>query len=360
MTDSPTVVYTDGACSGNPGPGGWGWVVPDGPSGSGGEQASTNQRMELAAVLNAVRTLPGPLHIVSDSTYVVNCFRDSWWKGWIKRGWKNSQKKPVANRDLWEPLIELYQERELTFEWVKGHSGDQWNDRADELAVAAVPPREPASPPREPASPPREPASPPSDPAEALQDEAEPNLFSAASAAGAPIAPIATAANRKIATVGLRPPELGGYDENPIAAGVRKRVAEILKAKVEMFGSVTVLTGLQLGAEQLAAEAATAAGASYVAVLAFPDPAARWPKPSRERFDSLLDAAADVVILSSAVPSSPRDVAKALGARDRWLQTEADEAIVIWDRSHAGVGAATRGFENAFGDDVWIVDPAEC
>ena len=96
-----TIVYTDGACSGNPGPGGWGWVVPDGEAAFGGAEQTTNQRMELMAALQAVRTLPGPIHIVSDSTYVVNCFRDSWWKGWIKRGWINSQKKPVANRDIW-------------------------------------------------------------------------------------------------------------------------------------------------------------------------------------------------------------------------------------------------------------------
>jgi len=336
MSTDVTVVYTDGACSGNPGPGGWGWVVPDGPSGSGGDAATTNQRMELAAVLEAVRSLPGPLHIVSDSTYVVNCFRDSWWKGWLKRGWKNSQKKPVANRDLWEPLIELFQQRELTFEWVKGHSGNRWNDRADELAVAAIPARVEGAEPVARAEP------------KAPDDDL--TLFSAGGD---------DTTSRRIAVVGLRPPELGGYDENPTAAAVRRRLTEILQAKVDMFGEATVLTGLQLGAEQLAAEAAQAAGASYIAVLAFPDPAARWPKASRERFDALLDGAADVVVLSSNVPSSPRDVAKAFGARDRWLRTEADEAVVVWDRKHAGVRTAVRGLEDALGDDVWVIDPGE-
>jgi ribonuclease HI len=135
-----TVVYTDGACSGNPGPGGWAWAVPGGPSASGGEAHTTNQRMELRAVLEAVLALPGPLRIVSDSTYVVNCFRDRWYEGWMRRGWTNSARKPVANRDLWEPLIELYLERraELAFEWVKGHSGDPMNDLVDRLAVEAA------------------------------------------------------------------------------------------------------------------------------------------------------------------------------------------------------------------------------
>ncbi len=134
----PTVVYTDGACSGNPGPGGWAWVVPDGPHASGFDKDTTNQRMELTAVLEATRSLLGPLLIKSDSAYVVNCFRDDWWKGWLRRDWRNSQKKPVANRDLWEPLVERYQRGDLELEWVKGHAGDKWNDVADRLAVEAI------------------------------------------------------------------------------------------------------------------------------------------------------------------------------------------------------------------------------
>ena len=136
-TGSRREVFTDGACKGNPGPGGWGWVIPDEVWSSGFEDPSTNQRMEVQAVLHAVQNLEGPLEIVSDSTYVVNCFKDSWWRGWERRGWKNSQKKPVANQDLWKPLVALYKERDLTFRWVKGHAGNQWNDKADELAVEA-------------------------------------------------------------------------------------------------------------------------------------------------------------------------------------------------------------------------------
>jgi ribonuclease HI len=133
-----TTVYTDGACSRNPGPGGWAWAVPDGPWASGAELQSTNQRMEVKAALEAVRAHPGPLVVVSDSTYVVNCFRDSWWRGWLARGWRNSAGKPVANQDLWEPLIELYRSRgDVSFRWVKGHHTDPWNDFVDRLAVEA-------------------------------------------------------------------------------------------------------------------------------------------------------------------------------------------------------------------------------
>jgi len=133
-----TEVFTDGACRGNPGPGGWAWAVPDGPQASGHDPATTNQRMEVRAAYEAIRALPGTLVVVSDSTYVVNCFKNSWWTGWRTRGWMNAAKKPVANRDLWEPLIDLVEERgDVTFRWVKGHSGHPMNDLVDLLAVEA-------------------------------------------------------------------------------------------------------------------------------------------------------------------------------------------------------------------------------
>jgi ribonuclease HI len=141
----PTTVYTDGSCLGNPGPGGWAWAVVGGPYASGADPRTTNQRMEITAVLEALRRLlpgsgPRGLHVRSDSTYVVNCFRQRWWVGWYRRGWKNAAGKPVANRDLWEPLLELAldPEAEVEFSWVKGHSGDHWNDVVDELATAAA------------------------------------------------------------------------------------------------------------------------------------------------------------------------------------------------------------------------------
>lgn len=135
-----TLVFTDGACLGNPGPGGWAWAVPDGPYRSGADPATTNQRMEITAVLQALRELEGPLLVKSDSTYVVNCFRDHWYDGWLRRGWRNSAGKPVANRDLWEPLLALAVDsgRPVRFDWVKGHSGDLMNDRVDKLATEAA------------------------------------------------------------------------------------------------------------------------------------------------------------------------------------------------------------------------------
>ena len=134
-----TIVYTDGACSGNPGPGGWAWAVDDSHYAAGGEMHTTNQRMEVTAALEAVKALDGPIEVVSDSTYVVNCFRDKWYEGWRRRGWKNSQRKPVSNRDLWEPFIDLVLARgNIDFSWVKGHSGDVMNDFVDGLAVLEV------------------------------------------------------------------------------------------------------------------------------------------------------------------------------------------------------------------------------
>lgn len=132
-------MYTDGSSLGNPGPGGWAWVVPGGPFASGADPDTTNQRMEVTAVLEALRTIAGPVTVFSDSTYVVNCFKNRWYDGWLRRGWKNSQGKAVANQDLWRPLLEEYRGRKgVTFRWVKGHSGDSMNDIADELAVTAA------------------------------------------------------------------------------------------------------------------------------------------------------------------------------------------------------------------------------
>lgn len=113
-------------------------MVDDGRQAAGSEPVTTNQRMEIRAALEAVRALPGPLMVVSDSTYVVNCFRDGWWRRWRTRGWTTTAKNPVANRDLWEPLVDLVEARgDIAFRWVKGHSGNRLNDLADELAVAA-------------------------------------------------------------------------------------------------------------------------------------------------------------------------------------------------------------------------------
>jgi ribonuclease HI len=134
-------VYTDGACRGNPGPGGWGWASGPDDYGSGADPHTTNQRMEVMAVIEALRAHPeGAIEIVSDSTYVVKCFQDRWYLGWQRRNWKNTAGKPVANRDLWEILIPLVLEsgRRVTFTWVKGHSGDSMNDFVDALATAAA------------------------------------------------------------------------------------------------------------------------------------------------------------------------------------------------------------------------------
>lgn len=134
-----TTVFTDGSSTGAVGPGGWAWAVEDGPEASGGELVTTNQRMEVTAAAEAVAALGGLLLVVSDSQYVVRCFTEDWWQGWRRRGWRNSQGAPVANRDLWEPFIDLYLSRRGTvkFAWLKGHSGHAMNDHVDTLAKAA-------------------------------------------------------------------------------------------------------------------------------------------------------------------------------------------------------------------------------
>ena len=145
---SRVTLYTDGACSGNPGPGGWGAVLLWGDRRrelNGGEAETTNNRMEMMAVIAALEALkrPCPVDIHTDSTYVMKGITE-WLPGWKARGWKNAAKKPVANRDLWERLEAALERHEARWFWVKGHSGVPENERADELARAGIPARETA------------------------------------------------------------------------------------------------------------------------------------------------------------------------------------------------------------------------
>lgn len=134
-------LYTDGACSGNPGPGGWGAVLLYGEHKkeiSGGEAQTTNNRMELTAVIEALKLLKEPcvVDLYSDSKYVIDALEKGWAKGWKKRGWVKSDKKPALNPDLWEVLLELAQVHQLRYHWVKGHASNPLNNRCDEMAVA--------------------------------------------------------------------------------------------------------------------------------------------------------------------------------------------------------------------------------
>jgi len=134
-------IYTDGACSGNPGPGGWASILMAGgvkKELSGGEKDTTNNRMELMAVIEGLRALKRPckVDIYSDSAYVVNAFSQDWIGKWIRNGWKNSAKAEVANSDIWKGLLVLTSKHEVVFHKVKGHSDNEFNNRCDELAVA--------------------------------------------------------------------------------------------------------------------------------------------------------------------------------------------------------------------------------
>jgi len=282
-------VFTDGACSGNPGPGGWAWITEDGRHNAGGEADTTNQRMELTAVLRAVEALSGPLDIYSDSTYVVNCFNDRWWEGWRARGWKNAQKKPVANRDLWEPLIDLYLERsdDLSFTWVKGHAGNELNELADQLAVAEV----------------------------SRLKERLPAEGVAIGAVGGPEPPWPV--ERAIAITGSRDLDSDQLDE------LRSAIASL------DGDNDVVVSGLRLGAELAGAEAALGAGLPVGVVLPYPDPVRVWSAGDRARFDAAVEASTWVVTLDGD-PSKP---GPSIRERNRWLWAATVGAIVVGDDS---------------------------
>ncbi len=328
-------VYTDGACRGNPGPGGWAWAVPDGPYCSGPDPATTNQRMEIRAALQAVTSLDGPLEVVSDSTYVVNCFRDRWWEAWVARGWVNSAKKPVANRDLWEPLIGAYRETpgRVTFRWVKGHGTDPINDLVDRLAVEA-----------------------------AATQIGRQGTGWPAHLGPADLRPPAgrdqVPSGHLVVVTGAKPPALGGYGDNPTADRVRERLAEILTAKGQLHPDLSVMSGLGLGAEQLGAEAAAGAGIPYVAVLPYPEPDSVWPEAGRQRFATLLASADRVIVLQKNKPATKQAAGGALARRDAWLGRHGAEAIVVWDGEDPAVGRTVRSLQDHLGEDeVWVLEP---
>ena len=138
-------IYTDGACSGNPGPGGWGAILRYGDHEkelNGGEAATTNNRMEMMAVIEGLSALKKKSHvkIYTDSKYVMDGVTQ-WLEGWKARGWKTADKKPVKNQDLWEKLDTALAAHKVEFFWVKGHAGHPENERADELARAGIPKR---------------------------------------------------------------------------------------------------------------------------------------------------------------------------------------------------------------------------
>lgn len=135
-------IFTDGACSGNPGPGGYGAILKYGEVEKeiwGCERETTNNRMEMTAVIEALRLLSRPckIRIVTDSNYVVKGMTQ-WIHGWVKRNWTNAQKKPVLNRDLWEQLLEMSRPHDIEWRWIKGHDGHRENERCDKMARKAI------------------------------------------------------------------------------------------------------------------------------------------------------------------------------------------------------------------------------
>ncbi len=304
-------VFTDGACSGNPGPGGWGWVTLDGRTGKGGAAQTTNQRMELQAVLEAVTSLTGPLEIHSDSTYVVKCFNDRWYEGWKKRGWKNSAKKPVANRDLWEPLIDAYLARadEITFTWVKGHAGNEYNEIADQLAVAA-------------------------------RDEQMAAVGTdAASRTGASAGKDRSSTDAQADVTAMRaaretapwPVERGVWIVGSTQLDADGHAAVARAVDALRPGHDILISGLRRGAELVGAERAMERRVALAVVLPFANPADRWPSGDRQRFDRALQYASNVITLEGS-PDRPGD---AVATRNSWIRETVLGAIVVEDSALA-------------------------
>jgi hypothetical protein len=306
--------------------------------------------MELMAALEAVRALPGSLEVVSDSTYVVHCFRDRWYEGWLERDWLNSQKKPVANRDLWEPLIDLVLARgDVEFRWVKGHSGDPMNDLVDQLAVEAGAAGSGRS---------GDDSSRAFDGRVAISDRAGPVTGSAPPPSAAAASGLDLAAHG-VVVLGHQPPDIGGYDQNPWADRITRRLVEILEAKHQIDPDLVVVSGLRLGAEQLGALAAIEAHLPLVAVLPHPDPDSQWPPASRRRFSELLGRAAEVITLEKGSPRTRQQAGAALSRRDGWLATNVKEAILVRRADDGKLARLASLLDEEMGVGLWVLDPSE-
>lgn len=337
-------VYTDGACSGNPGPGGWAWASSRDHFDSGGEAATTNNKMELTAVLRAIEDNPGrPLTIVMDSTYVKDGLQ-KWSINWIGNGWMTKDRKPVKNRELWEPLIAARDARahELAFEWVKGHSGDRLNDLVDELAVVE-------------------------------RDRFRAGLGPTPGALGgggkiSDLPPTEQRAERRrrdgripeghlLVVMGLGPDGLGGWEVNPVANDVRRRLTEWIEAQAQVHPDLLVVSGLRPGAELLGAEAAIRAGVPYAAVVAFPRQDRNLSPSSRARFADLAGRAARAITFEKKAPADNDAFRKAMARRDTWLVNVADQAVLVWDERDNRLDRLHSGLEKALGDDLLVLRP---
>lgn len=341
----PLRIYTDGACSGNPGPGGWAWASSSEHFGVGGEPLTTNNKMELMAVLRAIEDNPdGPLVIVMDSTYVKNGL-EIWSRNWVRNDWRTKDRKPVKNQEIWKPLLAARdaRARELSFEWVKGHSGDPMNDLVDALAVIERDREREASG----AGPAPAPVS-----ASRLNDLDPAEQRAERRRRDGRIPP-----GHLLVVVGHSPPELGGWDPNPVADGVRDRLVQQLETEARLQSDLVVVTGLRPGAEMLAAEAAIRADVPYVAVMPFPEPDAKLAPATRARFRDLAERADRVVQLEKKRPADLDAFRKAMRRRDVWLATAADAAVLVWDQRDDRLDRLFADLDRRLGASLTVLHP---
>ena len=341
-------VYTDGACSGNPGPGGWAWASSVQHQASGGARETTNNRMELVAVLRAMEDNSGPLTVVMDSTYVKSGL-ESWSKGWVRNGWKTKAGDEVKNRDLWEELIALRDARppgELTFEWVKGHSGDVMNDLVDGLAVVQR------------------------DLHRGVRSETvsanQPARSGGTKLADLPVAEQRSERRRRdprippghlLLVLGLTPDALGGWDANPMADRVRNQLVEHFGTIARLHPDLVVLTGVRPGAELLAAEAAIRADVPYAAVVGFPGIERNLSSESQARFRDLVDRAAFPVRFEKTTPADNDGFRRAMARRDAWLVHAADEAVLVWDEIDNRYDRLFADLDRRLGAELTVLHP---
>lgn len=288
--------------------------------------------MELMAVYQAIKANPGPLVVVMDSTYVKDGL-EKWSKNWVKNGWQTKDKKPVKNREIWEPLVALRDKRgsELSFEWVKGHSGHPLNDFVDELAVAE-------------------------------RDKVRGAAGPGSGSGGVKLADMDSAQQREERRKrDSRIPEghllvVLGMAELP-SDSVQSKLRDLIAGYREIYEDLVVVTGLRPGAEQLGAKAAIAADVPYVALVSFPGQENSFKPEAKAQYRDLVGRARSVVNFERKVPADKDGFIKAMKRRDAWLANAADQAVLVWDEMDNRFDRLYSDLDKRLGVELTVLHP---
>jgi ribonuclease HI/uncharacterized phage-like protein YoqJ len=337
----PTLVYTAGVREPGADVAGWAWVVPAGRFACGASSRAPRTRMQLAAIVEALRALPGQLEIVTDAPDVAATFLEDRWPAWEARGWRSRAGREIPDRDLWESLVAACRERGgpdavqiVTMnEPTNRGSGYPVHHTAAELARAAA-------------------AS-----GRSWSGDEVPEAVTAG-----PVVEHGSGNHLTgfpLGVFGPKPPGLGGFPPNPVLDRLRSRLAGIITTAAARHHDLRLVCGLRPGTELAAAEAAVEVGVPVDVVLPYPDPVRSWPEKSQEQFRQGLKLADRVLILQKRMPTSRHQAGLGLARKDAWVVRRLATAVLVWDGRDETFRAVHRDLQAHLGPALTVIDPGD-